>query len=208
MVAEGKNGYSSKIYQSAFAGYFPADDPQYTCVVEIVNKPHAARYYGAAVAGPVFKEIAERLYTLFVRRNNPNHYAGLDSLKKVAGTYSFIGKQSSFQTVANTLGWKYQFTTKDQDQTWARFYNDNQPQSYLAPLGNLQDGFQNGLKGNKMPDLSGLGLKDALYICEGLGLKVDVQGFGRVSGQSLAAGASVEKGQVVQLALGDSPKQG
>ena len=52
-----------------------------------------------------------------------------------------------------------------------------------------------------MPDLSGMGLKDALYICEGMGLKVDVKGFGRVSGQSLAAGAPAEKGQVIQLTL-------
>ena len=208
LVADGKNGYSSKIYQSAFAGYFPADDPQYTCVVEIVNKPHAAHYYGAAVAGPVFKEIAERLYTLYVRRNNPNHYAGLDSLKKVASDYSFVGKTSAFKTVANTLGWKYQYATKDEDAIWSRFYNNNQSESYLAPLGSVQTGFKKGLNGNKMPDLSGMGLKDALYICEGLGLKVDVKGFGRVSKQSLDAGAPVEKGQVVQLYLGDPPKQG
>jgi cell division protein FtsI (penicillin-binding protein 3) len=61
LVANGNRGYADKIYQSSFAGYFPADDPQYTCVVIIVNKAHAAVYYGAAVAGAVFKEISDQL---------------------------------------------------------------------------------------------------------------------------------------------------
>ena len=207
LVADGKNGYGSKIYQSAFAGYFPADDPQYTCVVEIVNKPHAAKYYGAAVAGPVFKEIAERLYTLFVRRNNPNHYAALDSLKKVDNRFSYVGKTSSFKTIANTLGWRYAPTGKKSAAVWSRYYNNDQPVSYLSPLGAEQKGFEQGLKGNKMPDLNGMGLKDALYICEGLGLKVDAKGFGRVSSQSLVAGAPVERGQVIRLELGGSSKK-
>ena len=203
LVADGKNGYSTKIYQSAFAGYFPAEDPQYTLVVEIVNKPHAAKYYGAAVAGPVFKEIAERVYTLFVRRNTPNHYGGLDSLKRIAGNYSYIGKASSFQTVANTLGWDYQLEGKHNDAGWGRFYNNATAKNYIASIDGVKDGFTQSIKGNKMPDLSGMGLKDALYLCEGLGLKVDVKGFGRVSGQSLAVGSPVEKGQVIELSLGE-----
>ncbi len=64
LVADGRNGYGAGIYQSTFVGYFPADNPQYTCIVVIKNKPHAALIYGASVAGPVFKEIADRLVTL------------------------------------------------------------------------------------------------------------------------------------------------
>lgn len=199
LVADGKNGYSSKIYQSAFAGYFPADDPQYTCVVEIVNKPHAAHYYGAAVAGPVFKEIAERLYTLFVRRNNPNHYAALDSLDKGHASYSFSGNTEALATVASRLGLKFQRVSKD-DQTWSRYYRNSAQGAYLAPLSSMSDD-KGSVKGKQMPDLSGLGLKDALYVCEGLGLKVNVEGYGRVSQQSLAAGAAIEKGQVIALNL-------
>ncbi len=63
LVANGNRGYDDKIYQSSFAGYFPADDPQYTIIVAIKNKPHAADFYGAAVAGPVFKEIADQIYS-------------------------------------------------------------------------------------------------------------------------------------------------
>ncbi|MCP6726148.1 penicillin-binding transpeptidase domain-containing protein, partial [Klebsiella pneumoniae] len=66
-------------YQSSFAGYFPADNPQYTCVVVIKNKPHAKLFYGASVAGPVFKEIADRLVTLNAPLTDNIRYASLQS---------------------------------------------------------------------------------------------------------------------------------
>ena len=54
---------SKLYYASSFVGYFPADQPKYSCIV-IVHKPDvAAGYYGADVAGPVFKRIAQKIYT-------------------------------------------------------------------------------------------------------------------------------------------------
>jgi cell division protein FtsI (penicillin-binding protein 3) len=70
LVADGARGYADKIYQSSFAGFFPAENPQYTIVVVIKNKPHAAVFYGGSVAGPVFKDISDRLYTTYVRQAN------------------------------------------------------------------------------------------------------------------------------------------
>ncbi len=61
LVANGKYGYADHIYQSSFAGYFPADQPKYSCIVVIRNKPHAKIFYGAKVAAPVFKEVADKL---------------------------------------------------------------------------------------------------------------------------------------------------
>ncbi|MFP9114166.1 penicillin-binding protein [Flavobacterium sp. RHBU_3] len=50
-------------YSSSFVGYFPADEPQYSCIV-VVHKPHVAKgYYGADVAGPVFRRIAQKIFT-------------------------------------------------------------------------------------------------------------------------------------------------
>ena len=63
MVANGKRGYSDHIYQSSFAGYFPLNNPKYSIIVVIKNKPFAKKYYGASVAGPVFKEISDKLYS-------------------------------------------------------------------------------------------------------------------------------------------------
>jgi len=61
LVANGSHGYAEHIYQSSFAGYFPADHPKYSCIVVIRNKPFAKTFYGAKVAAPVFKEVADRL---------------------------------------------------------------------------------------------------------------------------------------------------
>lgn len=59
-----KDGGSGKYYASSFVGYFPADNPKYSCIV-VVHKPSTANnnYYGADVAGPVFKRIAQKIFT-------------------------------------------------------------------------------------------------------------------------------------------------
>lgn len=59
-----KNGGSEKYYASSFVGYFPADKPKYSCIV-VVHKPNTVNnnYYGADVAGPVFKRIAQKIFT-------------------------------------------------------------------------------------------------------------------------------------------------
>ncbi len=59
-----KNGGSEKYYASSFVGYFPAESPKYSCIV-VVHKPNTSNnnYYGADVAGPVFKRIAQKIFT-------------------------------------------------------------------------------------------------------------------------------------------------
>ncbi len=60
----GTNGGNDKHYISSFVGYFPAENPKYSCIV-VVHKPDAKNkgYYGADVAGPVFKRIAQKIFT-------------------------------------------------------------------------------------------------------------------------------------------------
>eukprot|EP01137_Pigoraptor_chileana_P010597 Opistho-2@60402 len=60
----GHSGGSEKHYISSFVGYFPADNPKYSCIV-VVHKPNTSgnNYYGADVAGPVFKRIAQKIFT-------------------------------------------------------------------------------------------------------------------------------------------------
>ena len=63
-VNYGKAGRTGMYYASSFVGYFPADNPKYSCIV-VVHKPNTAlnNYYGADVAGPVFKRIAQKIFT-------------------------------------------------------------------------------------------------------------------------------------------------
>ena len=88
LVANGNRGYADHIYQSSFAGYFPADNPQYSCIVVIKNKPFAKKYYGAAVAGPVFKEIADKLYALNAEKEQ---HSFTTRLKKTVRHYFYAG---------------------------------------------------------------------------------------------------------------------
>ncbi|MFX6027636.1 PASTA domain-containing protein, partial [Acinetobacter baumannii] len=54
---------------------------------------------------------------------------------------------------------------------------------------------------NTMPILKGMGLKDAVYLCENIGLTVSVKGRGRVNEQSILPGQAIAKGQTIQLLL-------
>ncbi|MBC5862481.1 penicillin-binding protein [Flavobacterium turcicum] len=63
-VNYGKAGRTGMYYASSFVGYFPAESPKYSCIV-VVHKPNTAlnNFYGADVAGPVFKRIAQKIFT-------------------------------------------------------------------------------------------------------------------------------------------------
>ncbi|MBN9299047.1 MAG: transpeptidase family protein [Filimonas sp.] len=189
LVANGSRGYLDRIYQSSFAGFFPADNPQYTCVVVIKNKPMAKKVYGADVAGPVFKEIADRLYTMYVKQSNAtqNNPMRIDS-----SAYSFIGMRSEVQNVFASLKMPFADSARSGGDM-VRLYNRSQTDAPIVT--------SYAVSGRQMPQLSGMGLKDAVYVCENLGLKVNVKGKGKVSGQSIIPGQAIAKGQLINIQL-------
>jgi len=186
-VANGNRGYIDHIYQSSFAGYFPAEKPAYTIVVVIKNKPMAAKYYGALVAGPVFKEVADRLYTMYVRQGLQQ-----DSItKKDSSTFNHIGLFSDL----NYLSKQLKITAKDNTSKRSEF-------AVLKTDSNAHTIINELLVSEvKMPQLVGLKLKDAIYACERNGLQVAVAGKGKVITQSIATGANIIKGQKVNITL-------
>ena len=95
LVANGTRGYADHIYQSSFAGYFPAENPRYSCIVVIKNKPFAHKYYGAVVAGPVFREVADKLYALDVE-SQPLYCT---CSRKDSSFYAWSGWHADFQKV-------------------------------------------------------------------------------------------------------------
>lgn len=186
LVANGKHGYADHIYQSSFAGYFPADDPQYTCVVVVKNKPHAKLFYGASVAGPVFKEIADRLVTLNAPLTDNIKYASLQS--KDSSSKSYTGFQTDIRSILSTMSIAY----KDSARSMVAKMFKQQDKAVLSGV---------ALNNKYMPALNGLGLRDALYICESAGLVVKVNGVGKVTNQSIAEGSPIGKGQLIKLDL-------
>ncbi len=109
LMANGNKGYSEKIYQSSFAGYFPADHPQYSCIVVIRNKPFAPVYYGAKIAGPVFKEIADKLYALTCRSKQRPEASGAE---KDSSYYLYAGVNRRYKRGMKTLKMKYRDSAK------------------------------------------------------------------------------------------------
>ncbi|HEY2726614.1 MAG TPA: penicillin-binding protein [Parafilimonas sp.] len=186
LVADGKKGYGAGIYQSTFVGYFPADNPQYTCTVVIVNKPHAAVFYGASVAGPVFKEIADRLVTLNAPQPDSIKYTTVK--RSDSSYYNYAGMQSDIKSILTKINVPYTDSAKTE---WTKL-NKQQNQPTLTSM---------TVDNKYMPALNGLGLKDALFICENAGLVVKVNGTGKVVNQSITAGSAIAKGQLVNIQL-------
>lgn len=186
LVANGKRGYADKIYQSSFAGYFPANDPQYTCVVVIKNKPHAARFYGASVAGPVFREVADKLYAIGVEKQKPlQSRIQVDTLLALKN-----GRGSELKEILNTLHLPWEGAVSSTN--WVSAGVNGQRKVELEPVD--QD------KG-AVPNVTGMGLKDALYLLENAGLRVEIRGTGKVTTQSIPGGTKIGKDQKIIIEL-------
>lgn len=91
-------------YASSFVGYFPADQPKYSCIVVVHNPDKSKGYYGADVAGPVFKRIAQKIFTDVP---NTNKFTNIKlKSKKQEALYSEFEKKSQGNTnkVPNVKG--------------------------------------------------------------------------------------------------------
>ncbi|MBK7561824.1 MAG: transpeptidase family protein [Chitinophagaceae bacterium] len=184
-VSDGAIKYAHGVYQATFVGYFPADKPQYTCIVVIRTRPHAASHYGGTLAAPVFREIATKLYAMYVEKKNPSMYAA----KKDSSGFFYAGNAQDIKNVYSTLGMN--FLDSVAQSNWVSVYADN---------------FQTVMKSANvrqqvMPNVRGMGLKDAVYLLENMGLKVAIRGRGKITMQSVAPGTSLAKGITVILEL-------
>ena len=100
LVADKGITYRDKVYQSSFAGFFPLENPQYSCIVVIRNKPHAARFYGGSVAGPVFREVADKLFGMKVQPTMQQAAA----MKKDSSLYQFASATTTARQVMKWMG--------------------------------------------------------------------------------------------------------
>ncbi len=175
-------------YQASFAGYFPADNPVYSCIV-LISKPKAG-VYGGVVALPVFEEIASKaiatrleLYPV-LNASDPVAFEAKQMPDKDAGY------RTDIQYIMSELGLDY-FNKADGD--WA-VLRSAEPDSLKLMKRIVED--------KKVPNVIGMGLRDALFVLENKGLRVQFSGgYGKVVTQSITPGTRVN-GQVVYLRLG------
>ncbi len=168
-------------------GYFPADKPAYSCIV-IVNAPSNSLYYGGAVAAPIFKEIADKVYSSRLDLHNGD--VPVDSNVYTPVPYVRAGAQKDTRQVLAGLGVSYHAASEEAAWVSATRGKD---EVELQPRRVAQ---------GAVPNVIGMGLKDALYLLESSGLLVRVTGKGSVTRQSIVAGTPVRKGQQIVIELG------
>ncbi len=181
------NGKYTSAYYASFAGYFPANDPKYSCIV-VIDDPKGSKIYGSDVAAPVFKEIADKIFSLDMELQQKS----LDT-RMVQGVFPVIksGKLDELQMICNELGISNH--VKD-EADWVTTDISNNSIFWEA----------NKTYGNTIPDVRGMTLRDALYLLENKGLEVDVEGTrnGRVVTQSVTPGSNTISVERIKLTLG------
>ncbi|HNT79890.1 MAG TPA: penicillin-binding protein [Bacteroidia bacterium] len=188
IMAKGGKGYQidGKKYQASFVGYFPAHNPQYTCMV-IVYDLSPRFYYGNVVAGPVFKDIADKVYS-----TRPDLHPSIqnDTLLPVY-TYPLVksGNGKRLIEVADVLG--LSLNNKAGEYNWVKANAGNQGVNLLA----IKE------SDDVVPDVRGMGLRDAIYLLERQGMFVHVMGSGQVKTQSIVPGSKSKKGQPIYIVL-------
>ena len=175
----GYNEENNKQFQASFAGFFPANNPEYTIVV-VVNNPKSGKYSGAQIAAPIFKNISDRIYSIHIKVQPAIHVA---SLPQVPGILK--GDLQKTKLVLNELGISSKLLPSDSGVITKVGYIESTKEAHslnLKPV-MVTPGF--------MPDLKGMGLRDALKILSELGLKVNYVGYGRITEQSPAPNTKI-----------------
>jgi cell division protein FtsI (penicillin-binding protein 3) len=188
VTALNNKGYNkgNKIYQSSFIGYFPAEKPTYSIAVVIQNSNESKLFYGADVAGRVFKKISDKIYGRFL---NSVHFVFSGKADSVPSYYN--GLRSDLATIFGWMRLPYLDSAKGNTLIAAAGIPAQSVwRPFVATPGNGQ-----------VPNVAGMGLKDAIQILEDQGAKITITGRGKVFSQSPMAGTPLRKGQTINLIL-------
>lgn len=194
----GKTGTAQKLiggrytqrYYTSFAGYFPADNPKYSAIV-VIDSPKGFAAYGGDVSAPVFKEIADKIFAQDLELNEKEN--DKTYLTSNSGTFPMIqaGKMDELQMICNKFGISNHVSGETEEE-WVKSTPVNKAVIWKA----------NKVDSPTVPDVTGMSLRDALYVLENKGIRVVYQGKGRVRGQSINPGTPVNNAYVINLVLG------
>jgi cell division protein FtsI (penicillin-binding protein 3) len=181
------NGYSKEEkfseYQASFVGYFPADDPIYSCIV-VISKPKVA-YYGAAVSGTVFAAIANKVYASTLK-----YHDAINEGKQKSTVSPLVksGNKRDITSVLKQLNVRYQLNYEGE------WLSTDTLKGSVHLNRKLVDK-------DKVPNVYGMTAKDAIYLLESRGLVVNLKGYGKVISQSILAGTDITDGQLIKIEL-------
>ena len=182
-IATPNKGYDKQNYNASFVGYFPADNPKYSCIV-VVSRPSTGRYYASSVAVPVFKDIADKVYATSLDIQQQDTTEDSDVYPLYA-----TGLQKEIKQLYETF--EVPLDSMSTNSEWAIALKADSAVVLETRI------FREGL----VPNVKGMGARDAVYVLENLGLKVNVSGRGFVREQSLTPGTRVKKGNQITIRL-------
>jgi len=168
------NGF--KKHQASFAGFFPSNNPRYTMVVVLYSHKTQGNFYGGTWAAPVFKQIADKIY------GASNDWYDPIIRDKNSGNIRpplLAGNDYYARDILNIL-------------------SGNKPSYAPASLSNW---ISNLPEEASVPDVTGMGLRDAIYLLERKGLKVTITGMGEVVAQYPAPGTPLQEVKSVEVTL-------
>ena len=182
-----KYGYDKNhmTYQASFVGYFPADNPKYSCMV-VVYAPSNDVYFGGAVAAPVFKEISDKVYSNNMEMHDtiPVKDSLIESLPVAKS-----GSQKELKKVLAQLDVPVTSGNTDASMVSAGIADNSVRLS------------ERKMNSGAVPNVIGMGAKDALNLLENAGLRVRLSGKGMVTKQSIEAGTKIQRGQQITIEL-------
>ncbi len=179
--------YRTSGHQVSFCGYFPADNPKYSCIV-VIRRPRIGYPSGGTMSGGVVKAIAEKVYAsdmlIDVRDMERDSLAVMQPAVKYGNLAALENTLDEFDIDVETDSIETKWVTSK----WV----EGDDKLHLHDL-TIREGM--------VPNVVGMGAKDAVYLLERAGLRVTLDGMGRVSSQSVGPGTRVAKGHSVRLTL-------
>ena len=173
-----------KQYQTSFVGFFPAENPKYSCMV-VVNNPKENGFYGGNVSAPVFKEISDKVFATDISIHNSILIA--EQTKDTPNLSQ--GKTDDMSKLLDNLSLEYEKTKSN----W--MVPSYSSKKISLERRSIEKDFEEGL----MPNLLGMNLLDAVYLLENAGLKVEIKGKGHIVNQSIKKGDRFLADQKISL---------
>ncbi|GAB3932993.1 penicillin-binding protein [Larkinella terrae] len=196
----GKTGTAQKLingryqvgkYYTSFIGYFPAEKPKYSICV-VVDSPRGANIdllYGGSVSAPVFREIADRIYAYDVRMHRP--VAIVSKPVQQSGK----GVKAGFADDIRTISKELNMDTQPNAEGWVTPETQGAKTQWVSQTAR-----------EKVPDLRGMTLRDALHLLENRGFRVRFEGYGKVIDQSVPPGDPLPSPRKITLTLRQSAR--
>jgi cell division protein FtsI (penicillin-binding protein 3) len=183
----GKNGYIKGAYNASFAGYFPSDNPKYSIVI-VVNNPSGKSYYGGDVAAPIARIIAEKISGI----NDEIGVSLPDSLNQMTSFPALLkGNKSNITDFVNKFT-QFDYTSNGKTKNWIMAQRNQEGEYEYNEINDQKQ---------LVPDLSGMGLRDAIVCIENKKFKCKATGIGKVYWQSIKAGSEIKAGSLIYLKL-------